>query len=326
MEEWTHWQNPSSPPPHNPPFLPCASPVQYRGRFYSYFWALSASLPVFLKAQILRTVFNSETYSVSPPGACIFAVPGMPPISWSKLSQRLEASQPSVLSPGILLLPAWAPVMGKVLINQSHCCLDSSPDNIALCAAEVTSPVLFPMWCNGTSSLPATPWSQLPKCHVCREWQSFCHQGKSKILARQSPHTVSHYWSGKGKADRPVLQTQALSKGTQRLAMLPSGSLSSSVLLPPPNWITLGRFLNICRLPHRVGINLGPVHSRAMVRTCKPLAQWPGQIQWWWVLSRSHWWQCVFSWHHNTGLKVLLLPPAKYLNLEYHSTSGAVCF
>lgn len=216
--------------------------------------------------------------------------------------------------------------MGKVLINQSHCCLDSSPDNIALCVAEATGLVLFLMWCNGTSSLPVTPWSQLPKCHVCREWQSFCHQGKSKILARQSPCTVSHYWSGKGKADRPVLQTQALSKGTQRLAMLPSGSLSSSVLLPSPNWITLGRFLNICRLPHRVGINLGSVHNGAMVRTCKPLAQWPSQIQWWWVLSRSHWWQCVFSWHHNTGLKVLLLPPAKCLNSGHHSTSGAVCF
>lgn len=165
------------------------------------------SLPCFfffLKAQILRTVFNSETYSVSSPGACIFAGPGVPPISWSKLSQRLEASQPAVLPPGILLLPAWDPVMGKVLINQSHCCLDSSPENIALCAAEVTGPVLFPMWCNGTSSLPATPWSQLPKCHVCREGQSFCHQGKSKILARQSLHCESLVRERESRQARPT--------------------------------------------------------------------------------------------------------------------------
>lgn len=90
---------------HTSPILPCASPVPYSEGFYNYFWALSALL-FFLKAQILRTVFNSETYSVSSPGACIFAGPGVPPISWNKLSQRLEASQPAVLPPDILLLPA----------------------------------------------------------------------------------------------------------------------------------------------------------------------------------------------------------------------------
>lgn len=136
--------------------------------------------------------------------------------------------------------------------------------------------------CDAMAPLPCLPRPGVscPDVMCAGNDNHFVTKGKvrsepGKVLA------LSHYWSGKGKADRPVLQTQALSKGTRRLAMLPSGSLSSSVLLPPPNWRTLGRFLNMCTLPHKVGINLGSVHNGAIMRTCKPLAQWPGQTQWW---------------------------------------------
>lgn len=72
----------------------------------------------------------------------ILAGPNVFPISWSKLSQRLLAIHPCFPQAYFSFQPE---TLLKVLINQSHCYLDSSPDNIALCAAEATGPVLFPM-------------------------------------------------------------------------------------------------------------------------------------------------------------------------------------
>lgn len=130
-------------------------------------------------------------------------------MAWS-VSHLLEQTQPKartracMLSPSMLLLPHELLGWGTFSNFKAHSCMDKeqqSWDAVAPCATEATGPGLLPMWCNDPSSLPATPSSQLPKRHVCREWQSFCHQGKRKTLAS---HCIeSQYGPGKWKADRP---------------------------------------------------------------------------------------------------------------------------
>lgn len=80
MEEWTHWQNPSSPHPHIPNFshVPSSS-IQWK------------ILQLLLGPLCLASYFSQSTNSIVLALLGILVGPNVPPISWSKLSQRLEA-------------------------------------------------------------------------------------------------------------------------------------------------------------------------------------------------------------------------------------------
>ena len=83
------------------------------------------------------------------------------------------------------------------------------------CAAlwEVIGFVLLPVWCNKTSSLSATSWSQLSKQHMCRGWHSFCMKGD--IGTSQANPLSSESWDRERNQMCSVLWTSALPEGTQ---------------------------------------------------------------------------------------------------------------